>query len=100
MGDDTLEDSTYRKLYVSVIFQALMDLAKLNTSITDTSVSVNRAVAYSWFFTTAGVTSKDFEEICDNANLKPQFIRSFAYEVINSGEDVNVKKRIIRFFDK
>lgn len=39
MGDDALEKK-YRKLYTSVIVQALMDLTKLNTSVTDTSISI------------------------------------------------------------
>ena len=99
MGHHTLKKNSHRKLYISVIFQALMDLAKLNTSITDTSVSINRSLAYSWFFTTSGVTTEDFEEICDNAGLNPEYIRSFAYEVITS-EDDNAKKRITCFFEK
>jgi len=98
MGNDTLKDNRYKKLYVSIIFQALMDLTKLNTSITDTSISINRSSAYSWFFTTIGGTAKDFEEICDNAGLEPTFIRNFAYEVMDSGEDIDVKKRITQFF--
>ena len=98
MGDDTLKDNRYKKLYVSIIFQALMDLTKLNTSITDTSISIARSSAYSWFFTTIGVTAKDFEEICDNAGLEPTFIRNFAYEVMDSVEDKDVKKRITQFF--
>jgi hypothetical protein len=46
------------------------------------------------------VTAKDFEEICDNAGLEPTFIRNFAYEVMDSGEDKDVKKRITQFFSE
>tara|TARA_R100000781_G_C4044080_1_gene115067 strand:+ start:46 stop:342 length:297 start_codon:yes stop_codon:yes gene_type:complete len=98
MGDDTLEKK-YRKLYTSVIFQALMDLTKLNTSVTDTSISITRDDARAWFFTTTGETAKDFEEICDNAGLNPLFVRSFASSVVNEKGNRNVKKRIVRFFD-
>ena len=94
MGDDTLE-KRYRKLYTSVIFQALMDLTKLNTSVTDASVSVSRSCAHSWFFTTSGQTAIDFEEICDNAGLDPMFVREFAYSVVNQKGNKNVKKRIL-----
>lgn len=98
MGDDTLE-KRYRKLYTSVIFQALMDLTKLNTSVTDTSVSVTRGNAHAWFFTTSGQTADDFEEVCDNAGLDPVFVRDFAYSVVHEKGNKNVKKRIIRFFE-
>ena len=98
MGDDTLE-KRYRKLYTSVIFQALMDLTKLNTSVTDTSVSVTRGNAHAWFFPTSGETAIDFEEICDNAGLDPMFVREFAYSVVNQKGNKNVKKRIIKFFE-
>ena len=98
MGNNSLENK-YKKLYTSIIYQALMDLTKLNTSLTDTSISINASSAHSWFFKTSGTTATDFEEICDHAGLNPIFIRSFAYEVINSKEDKNVKKRITRFFE-
>jgi|TARA_R100001594_G_scaffold116948_1_gene152093 lysyl-tRNA synthetase class II len=97
MEDDSLKDK-FKSLYVSVIFQALMDLKKLNTSITDTSVSLHSEAAHSWFFTTSGTVCKDFEEVCDNADLKPTFVRQFAYDVINAGDDNNVEKRITKFF--
>ncbi len=76
-----------------------MDLTKLNTSVTDTSVSVTRVNAHAWFFTTSGQTANDFEEICDNAGLDPMFVRDFAYSVVHEKGNKNVKKRIIRFFE-
>lgn len=98
MGRDSLEDG-FKKLYVSVIFQALMDLTMLNeTSVTDTSISLTKDAAHSWFFTASSVTCKDFEEVCDNAGLEPVFVRQFAKDVINSGDKMDVEKRIISFF--
>ena len=59
MGDDALEKK-YRKLYTSVIVQALMDLTKLNTSVTDTSISITRDNAHAWFFFYTRRNSKRF----------------------------------------
>lgn len=69
-----------------------MDLTKLNTSVTDTSVSVTRGNAHAWFFTTSGETAIDFEEICDNAGLDPMFVREFAYSVVNQKGNKMSKK--------
>jgi len=98
MGNNSLENK-YKKLYTSIIYQALMDLTKLNTSLTDTSISINASSAHSWFFKTSGTTATDFEEICDNAGLDPMFVRDFAYSVVHEKGNKNVKKRIIRFFE-
>ena len=38
--------------------------------------------------------SKDFEEVCSNAGVDPDYMRDFAYKVLKSGELDYVRKRI------
>ena len=37
-----------------------------------------------WFFASAGTTAKDFEEVCSNAGVDPDYMRAFAYKVLKS----------------
>ena len=75
-------------LFLSVIYQALLDATEPKVEDETTSITSIRKQATSWFFASIGVTSQNFEFICDNAGLRPSMVREFAAYVINSdGKD-------------
>tara|TARA_R100000808_G_C2123671_1_gene134361 strand:+ start:925 stop:1281 length:357 start_codon:yes stop_codon:yes gene_type:complete len=80
-----------KKLFVAVILQALLDLSKNIQTKTD---RVNKDRAESWFFTSVGVTCKNFEEVCGMAGVTPSKARSFAYKVMNADDKKFLRKRI------
>ena len=53
-----------------------------------------KKTGYRLFFASAGTTTKDFEEVCSNAGVDPDYMRDFAYKVLKSGELDYVRKRI------
>ena len=99
-----LEEQEYshpeRILFLSVIFQALLDATKEKTKVESSRVSVERAHARAWFFCSVGVTCDNFEYVCENAGMDPDYTRSFAIKVINSKEIKYVRQRIRRVLDK
>ena len=54
-----------KRLFVAVILQALLDVSK-NIQTQD---KVNKDRAESWFFTSVGVTCKNFESVCGMAGV-------------------------------
>ena len=94
------ESSTERILFLSVIFQALLDATKEKTKVESPRTSVERVHARAWFFSSVGVTCANFEYICENAGMNAEYTRSFALKVINSKEIKYVRQRIKRVLDK
>ena len=92
--------SPERILFLSVIFQALLDATKEKTKVESSRTSVERANARAWFFCTIGVTCDNFEYVCENAGMDAEYTRSFALKVINSKEIKYVRQRIRRVLDK
>lgn len=92
--------SPERMLFLSVIFQALLDATKEKSKVESSRVSVERANARAWFFCSVGVTCDNFEYICESAGMDAQYTRSFAIKVINSKEIKYVRQRIRRVLDK
>jgi len=84
-------------LFLSVIYQALLDATEPKVENERTSITSIRKQATSWFFASIGVTCQDFEFICDNAGLKPSMVREFAAYVINSddGDEARSKLNLI-----
>ena len=80
-----------RRLFLSVILQALLDVSKKIITPQD---KVNKARAESWFFTSVGVTCENFESVCQMAGVQPSKARSFAYQVIRSTDKNFLRKRI------
>jgi hypothetical protein len=71
---DESDDQTYRRLWASVIVQALIDA----TSEPKTPVGhVQKRQALAWLTTEVGVTAKDFEEVCLAAEIEPTRVRNF-----------------------
>ena len=94
------ESSTERILFLSVIFQALLDATKIKSKVESPRTSVERQHARAWFFCTIGVTCDNFEYVCENAGMDAEYTRSFALKVINSKEIKYVRQRIRRVLDK
>ena len=81
-------------LFLSVIYQALLDATEPKVENERTSITSIRKQATSWFFASIGVTSQDFEFICDNAGLRPSMVREFAAYVINSDDKGKARNKL------
>ena len=79
-----------RRLYLAVILQALLDATKIKGDR-------NKKRATSWFQCSVGVTCNNFEFICDHAGVEPGYVRSFAYEVINSEDPRSFRYKITKY---
>jgi len=98
--DEHESSSPERMLFMSVIFQALLDATKEKTKVESSRTSVERANARAWFFSSVGVTCNNFQYICENAGMDADYTRSFAIKVIKSKEIKYVRQRIRRVLDK
>ena len=94
------DSSNERILFLSVIFQALLDATKIKSKVESPRTSVERANARAWFFSSVGVTCDNFEYVCENAGMNADYTRSFAIKVIKSKEIKYVRQRIRRVLDK
>ena len=81
-------------LFLSVIYQALLDATEPKVENERTSITSIRKQATSWFFASIGVTCQDFEFICDNAGLRPSMVREFAAYVINSDDKGKARNKL------
>ena len=81
-------------LFLSVIYQALLDATEPKVENEKTSITSIRNQAKAWFFASIGVTCEDFELICDNAGLRPSMVREFAYYIINSDDKDEARSRL------
>ena len=94
---DLTEKDPHKSLYIAVIVQALIDVSKPIKEKEDSKITLHRDQAHAWFFTSSGVTCEDFEAICYYAGLPPSKVRTFAYEVIQSGDSDNVRRKLQKF---
>ena len=94
------DSSNERILFLSVIFQALLDATKIKSKVESPRTSVERQNARAWFFCTTGVTCDNFEYVCENAGMNADYTRSFAIKVIKSKEIKYVRQKIRRVLDK
>ena len=94
---DLTNKNSYRTLYLSIIFQALLDVSKPEKKEESSEIKIQRDQANAWFFSSIGVTCEDFETVCYYAGVEPVKIRIFAYEAIKSGDIENVRKRFNSF---
>jgi hypothetical protein len=83
-----------RVLFLSVVFQAILDATKPKTNEESTSITMLRDEATSWFFASIGVTSQNFQFICDYAGLKPKRVREFVSYVINSKNPEEIRSKL------
>ena len=80
-------------LYLAVILQALLDITKPKIKDESKEIKRYRDQAHAWIFSSVGVTCEEFKTICYYAGLEPEKVRSFAYEVTQSGDTENVRRR-------
>lgn len=88
------ESSPERSLFLCVILQALLDATKPEYPGEPRKAALERDRAKAWFFASFGTTAEDFEEVCINAGVDPDYMRDFAFKVLKSGEVEYVRKRI------
>ena len=81
-------------LFLSVIYQALLDVTEPKVENETTNITSIRDQAAAWFFASIGIPSQDFEFICDNAGLKPSLVRDFAAYVINSDDSGEARNKL------
>jgi len=81
-------------LFLSVIYQALLDITESEVENEVTSITSMRKEATNWFFASIGVTTENFEFVCDYAGLKPSRVREFAAYVINSETHNEARKKL------
>tara|TARA_R100001143_G_C3257582_1_gene86288 strand:+ start:216 stop:545 length:330 start_codon:yes stop_codon:yes gene_type:complete len=84
-----------KALFLSVIFQALLDVTKPKKDNEATNIQMLRDQSSAWFFASIGVTCENFEFICDYAGVNPKDMRRFAFHVINSDTGGNIRSRIL-----
>ena len=93
-SDINKEESAEKKLFLAVVFQALLDATKPEEK-KESSISVmNRDRAIAWFFCSTGVTCDNFEFVCEQAGLNASYTRQFAYKVIHSKKIKFVRQKI------
>ena len=85
-------------LFLSVIYQALLDATEPKKTEETTSITSIRRQATNWFFASIGVTSQNFEFVCDNAGIKPSRVREFAAYVINSDDEYEARDKLNRIW--
>lgn len=81
-------------LYMCVILQALLDATKPSYDGEPEASILERDRAKAWFFASVGVTSEDFKMVCDYADVDYNYMREFAFKVLQSGEIEYTRKRI------
>lgn len=72
--EEETEAAAYRRLWCSVIVQALIDAT---SEPTRPQGRVYKSQARAWLLAEAGVTAQNFEEVCLAADLEPTRVRAF-----------------------
>lgn len=74
VADMSEDDAARRRLWASVIIQALIDA----TAIPHTPVaSAHKRQARAWLSVEYGTTAQNFEEVCFAADIEPSRVRNF-----------------------
>jgi hypothetical protein len=68
------EAHPYRRLWASVIIQALIDAT---SQPKNPRAKVEKDRAHSWITTSVGTTAQDFESVCMAAEFEPNTVRQF-----------------------
>ena len=94
LADGLTDPNVEKTLFLAVILQALLDATKPSYEGEPEQSDLDRRAAKAWFFASVGVTAEDYVDVCDAAGVDPEYTRSFAYKIIESGEIDFVRKRI------
>lgn len=73
----TDDEAAMRRLWASVIIQALIDATAEPVT---TEARVNKDRARAWLTIETGTTAQDFEEVCLAAHMDPDRVRTFIAE--------------------
>lgn len=73
----TDEDASLRRLWASVLLQALQDATADETAASRAEVLRDKRQARAWITAAAGVTAANFESACLAANVDPVRVRNF-----------------------
>jgi hypothetical protein len=84
----------HKLLFLAVIFQAMLDATKPEADNESAEAVLERDRAKGWLFASVGVTAADFVTVCDLAGVDYHQVRSFAHQVINTGEATFIRRKI------
>ena len=73
-SEEIQEYYAYKRLYASVIIQALIDAT---SQPKNPRAKVEKDRAHSWITTSVGTTAQDFESVCMAAEFEPNTVRQF-----------------------
>lgn len=73
-SDAQIDEAAYRRLWASVVIQALIDATREPRTPT---AAADRQQARAWFEAEVGTTAQNFEEVCLAANFDPARVRNF-----------------------
>tara|TARA_R110000787_G_scaffold42665_1_gene104844 strand:+ start:1890 stop:2234 length:345 start_codon:yes stop_codon:yes gene_type:complete len=90
---DLTDKDAHQSLYIAVVLQALLDLTKPTKENEKSSIQLERDQAHSWIFKEVGVTCRNFSDTCYYAGLQPDTVRHFAFNIINSEDIIDVRRR-------
>lgn len=71
---DINDESRHKRLWASVIIQALIDATAASAS---PQIRADRKRARDWILADAGTTAQDFEAVCLAAEVPPSRVRAF-----------------------
>lgn len=91
---DAAQKDPYKSLYLAVILQAILDITKPKNTMESSDLKLQRDQAHAWVFASIGVTCENFEDTCALAGVEPRMVRTFALNVIKSGDAKNVRRKI------
>ena len=91
---DVTEKNPRKSLFFAVILQALLDITKPKESKETSDIKLQRDQAHAWVFASIGVTCDNFEDTCALAGVEPRMVRTFALNVIKSGDVKDVRRKI------
>ena len=92
MSDDLdNDDEATRRLFASVIIQALIDAT---SDPTTSSGKVHKRQAQAWLTAEFGTTAQDFEDVCFGANMDPHRVKRFARDYAGPPLTLHVLSRM------
>jgi hypothetical protein len=91
---DAAHKDPYKSLYLAVILQAILDITKPKYNTERSDLKLQRDQAHAWVFASIGVTCDNFEDTCALAGVEPRMVRTFALNVIKSGDVKDVRRKI------
>lgn len=90
--------SDERKMFLAVVFQAILDSTKPPYKGEPITAVEDRDEARRWFLCSVGVTADDFKTICDLAGLDSTYTKGFAISIFEGSNTDYVRRRINTIF--